>query len=125
MPDLDLDQLVLRNARDLVAVDFDWSSLFRTRIHGVEVTQSIQYFDATRHLTDPADRRPDNAVTIVSRKPAIARVYVRAGFRRPSTTVTGTLEVRKRILGFRYVTVATLSPMAPGNTSAFASPGYA
>ena len=25
-------------------------------IHGVEVTQAVQYYESARHLTDPADR---------------------------------------------------------------------
>ena len=34
----------------------------RLSIHGVEVTQSIQYYRAEEHLTDPADRGPDNSL---------------------------------------------------------------
>ena len=47
------------------------------QIDGVEVTQAIQYRSADAHLTDPADRGPDNSVRLVADKPARVRVYVR------------------------------------------------
>ena len=39
----------------------DW--LLALRIDGIEVTQGIQWYSAAEHLTDPADRGPDNGVT--------------------------------------------------------------
>src|SRR5829696_7692637 len=49
-------------------------------IQGVEVTQAIQHYESARHLTDPADRQPDNAVTLIAGKPAWVRVYVRSSW---------------------------------------------
>jgi hypothetical protein len=42
--------------------------LFGLHVYGVEVTQAIQYFDAQRHLTNPADRGPDNSIRLVADK---------------------------------------------------------
>ena len=64
----------------------DWNDTFdhvripRLYIQGIEVTQAIQYYRSAQHLTDPADRAPDNAVTFIAGKPAWVRVYVRSGF---------------------------------------------
>ena len=64
--------------------------LFRFHVSGVEVTQSIQYYHSSQHLTDPADRGADDSVTIVANKPAWVRVYVRSGFHHgPIPGVTG------------------------------------
>jgi hypothetical protein len=56
-----------------------WSTvrLFGIFIDGVEVTQAIQYGRTKDHLTDPADRGPDNSIRLVADKPAYVRVYVR------------------------------------------------
>lgn len=94
-------------------------------IHGVEVTQAIQYYESARHLTDPADRQPDNSVELVAGKPAWVRVYVRApwwGGDIPG--VTGTLTVRRRDYGFLWTNVGTLSPQPPGSVTARANPPY-
>jgi hypothetical protein len=100
--------------------------LFRLSIAGIEVTQAIQYHDAARHLTDPADRQPDNAVPLVAHKPAWVRVYLRSGFLAGDIPgVTGTLEVQRRVLGLFYVPVTTLNPQAPGSVTAHQNPGYA
>lgn len=95
-------------------------------IQGIEVTQAIQYYRAASHLTDPADRQPDNAVQLVAGKPAWVRVYVRSGFFKASVpNVTGTLEVSKRHGGVLYTTAFTLSPQPPGSVTARANPDYA
>jgi hypothetical protein len=100
--------------------------LFRFHVSGVEVTQAIQYYRASQHLTDPADRGADNAVTLVANKPAWVRVYVRSGFHHgPIAGVTGTLEIRRRQLGFLYTHVATLSAQPPGSVTAESNPAYA
>ena len=61
------------------------SSLFSTRqdvhVHGVEISQTIQYFHSRLHLTDPAQQGADNSVRLVANKPALVRVYLRAGLR--------------------------------------------
>jgi hypothetical protein len=100
--------------------------LFRFHVAGVEVTQAIQHYHASQHLTDPADRGADNSVTLVANKPAWVRVYVRSGFHGGSIAgVTGTLEVRRRFLGFLYLPMATLSPQPPGSVTSQASLDYA
>ena len=45
-------------------------------IRGVEVTQAIQYYRSRNHLTDAADRKPDNSMPLIANKPAWVRVYV-------------------------------------------------
>lgn len=95
-------------------------------IHGVEVTQAVQYYESARHLTDPADRQPDNSVTLIANKPAWVRVYVRSGWWAGDIAgVTGTITVRRRAFGFLWQNVGTLSPQAPGTVTARANPPYA
>lgn len=77
-------------------------------ISGIEVTQAVQFFQADQHLTDPADRQADNALRLVAGKPAWVRVYVGSLF--GGSQLTGSLEIRRRHLGFLFTTVATLSP---------------
>ena len=99
--------------------------LRRPRIQGVEVTQAIQYYRSSQHLTDPADRAPDNAVTLIAGKPAWVRVYLRAGFLPFDIRgVTGTIEVQRRRWGFIYAPVTTLSPEPPGSVTARHNPTY-
>jgi hypothetical protein len=100
--------------------------LFRFHVAGVEVTQAIQYYHASQHLTDPADRGADNSVAFIANKPAWVRVYVRSGFHHgPIAGVAGTVEVRRRFFGFHYSRVATLSPQPPGSVTAESNPAYA
>jgi hypothetical protein len=99
---------------------------FGLHIQGVEVTQAVQYYRASAHLTDPADRQPNNSVTLIAGKPAWARVYVRSGWRSSSIAdVTGTIEVFKRNHGFLYSSIGTLSPQPPGTVTAQSAPAYA
>jgi hypothetical protein len=87
-------------------------------ISGIEVTQAVQHFKADQHLTDPDDRQADNALRLVSGKPAWVRVYI--GSILGGTGVTGVLEVRRRVrrrVGSRFVTVATLDPHDSSMTS--------
>jgi hypothetical protein len=94
--------------------------LLRFHLSGVEVTQSIQYYHSSQHLTDPADRGADNAVTLVANKPAWVRVYVRSGFNRgPIPGVTGTLQVERRFfgnVGTPDPTYPAYEPYDPANT---------
>jgi len=87
--------------------------LWSARVHGIEVTQSIQYFNAEEHLTDPADRGVDNGVQLVAYKAAWVRVYVRSGLVGTLTGVTGTLTLERRNRRMTYDTVATYSAQAP------------
>jgi hypothetical protein len=94
-------------------------------IHGVEVTQAIQYYESSRHLTDPGDQQPDNSVTLIANKPAWVRVYVRSSwFWGDMPGVTGTITVRRREFGFLWLNVGTLSPQAPGTVTARVNPPY-
>lgn len=95
---------------DLVTSRWDELQLWRLslRVRGIEVTQAVQWFDASDHLTDPADRGPDNGVRLVAGKPAWVRVYPRRLF--GASGLTGTLEVQRRVAGFFWTTVTELSP---------------
>lgn len=115
----DVSELFLR---DIFAERF---RIQAARVDGVEVTQSIQLYDAGEHLTDPADRGPDNAVRLVASKPAWVRVYVRTNRVSDLAGVTGTLEVERRFNGFSWSTVATLGPQPPGSVIARQTRDYA
>lgn len=99
---------------------------FRSRVSiaGMEVTQSIQFYGAAQHLTDPNDRAADNSVRLIASKPAWVRVYVRSGFG-DHANVTGSLAIQRRFGGFFWTPVATLSPQSPGSVTARRNPGYA
>ena len=104
--------------------DFMAEKIKHLSIRGVEVTQSIQYYRADEHLTDPADRGPDNSLRLVAGKAAWVRVYLRGN---PSqvANVTGTLTLwRQSIYGF-FSDELTYSPAASGFVTAEVSPDYA
>ncbi len=86
-------------------------------VSGIEVTQAIQSYHAAQHLTDPADRQPDNAVPLVSGKPAWVRVYVTSFFFGGSV-LRGQLKLQ-RSTGWlaHYVDVATIAPQWPGSVT--------
>jgi hypothetical protein len=119
--------------RDISAFHPDWSDwfdvfrrLFAFHVAGVEVTQAIQYYHSSQHLTDPADRQPDNAVSLVANKPAWVRVYVRSGLRGGDIAgVTGSVEVQRRHFGVVYLPLTTLGPQPPGTVTAHPSVAYA
>jgi hypothetical protein len=95
-------------------------------IRGVEVSQAVQYYESARHLTDAADRQPDNSVTLIANKPAWVRVYVRSGwFLGDIAGVTGTVTVRRRQFGFLWHHVGTLTAQPPGTVTARVNPAYA
>jgi hypothetical protein len=91
-------------------------------IAGVEVTQAIQYCNAAEHLTDPADRGPDNSIRLVADKPACVRVYVRSGNRTPGVMGAATLQRKRKGL---WTDVATLMQLPPASVTVEVSPGYA
>lgn len=114
--------------RDVLQGAAGLQRLFGLRVDSVEVTQAIQYHQAARHLTNPADWRPDNSVRLVVGKPAWVRVYVRSGIGgigRDIAGVTGSLEVQRRRDGFQFSPVATLAPLSPGFVQAHPNPAYA
>lgn len=99
--------------------DFDITWLLRMRVVGIEVTQAIQYYQAASHLTDAADRAPDNSVTLIAGKPAWVRVYVRSGILGGDITgVTATADVRRRVFGFLYGAPVPLVAQPPASVVA-------
>ena len=80
----------------------------RLAIAGIEVTQGLQYYESADHLTDPADRGPNNGIRLVAGKPAWVRVYLWSMF--GVSGVTGTLEVQRRDLGILWNPVTVLNP---------------
>lgn len=117
---------------DKAALSDAWALKLRERyfigphILGIEVTQGIQYFRASRHLTDPADRGPNNSLRLVAYKTAWVRVYVRAGWG-GAVNLTGNLQIsaqRNRWLPL-WVDVGTLTPQTPGTVAAQTLPDYA
>jgi hypothetical protein len=91
-------------------------------ISGVEVTQAIQYCNAAEHLTDPADRAPDNSIRLVADKPACVRVYVRSLQRQLGVIGTVTIQRKRRGL---WTDVATLEQLPPASLTVEVSPTYA
>jgi len=96
--------------------------LFALYIDGVEVTQSIQYREADRHLTDSADRGPNNSLPLVADKTALVRVYVRHT-RELVRGVVGTVTVQQMRWGV-WVDAGQLDQLAPMSVSAEPNPSY-
>ncbi len=94
----------------------------RLAIDGVEVTQAIQYYHADQHLTDPADRGPDNSVALVADKPAYVRVYVRGLVGRINDVVATVMLQRPRSGTWRDDVV--LMKAWPYGVDAQVAPGY-
>jgi hypothetical protein len=99
----------------------DWLPFRWTWISGVEVTQAIQYYRSQLHLTDPADRRADNSARVVANKPAWVRVYAQSLVEK---SVTASLTVERRLFGFLWLPVSTLSPTGSGVVSAGITESY-
>ncbi|WP_395360399.1 hypothetical protein ACHGLA_11100 [Streptomyces sp. YH02] len=119
MPDFDLHS----ELSDAVRTILDIHLLPHVYIDGLEVTQSIQYYKAARHLTDPADRGPDNSVRLIANKAAWVRVYVRTRSLGDVPGLTGTLEIQRHRL-FKWEPVTVLSPQAPGAVTVHGTPVY-
>ena len=94
------------------------------RVHGVEVTQSLQYYRANEHLTDTADQGPNNSLRHVANKAAWVRVYVR-GKPQSIANVTGTVGLARQVFGKFFNKVATLTAEIPGSVTAEENPSYA
>lgn len=92
----------------------------RLAIAGIEVTQGLQYYESADHLTDPADRGPNNGIRLVAGKPAWVRVYLWSMF--GVSGVTGTLEVQRRDLGILWNPVTVLNPDPSSATSVPGAP---
>ncbi|MEZ4499579.1 MAG: hypothetical protein R2839_05785 [Thermomicrobiales bacterium] len=85
-------------------------------IAGIEVTQSIQYYESDQHLTDAADRDANNAIRLVANKPAWVRVYLGSIF--GASGINGTLEVQRRTGGIFFLPGTTLNPTPHPNQRA-------
>lgn len=97
--------------------------LFGLYVDGVEVTQSVQYRAADRHLTDPTDRGPDNSIQLVADKTALVRVYVcHSG--ELVHGVVGSVMMQRRRWGV-WVDAGKLEQLAPATISAEPNPNYA
>ncbi|KRA79705.1 hypothetical protein [Altererythrobacter sp. Root672] len=95
-------------------------------IDGIEVTQSIQYYEADKHLTDPADRGPNNSIRLMMHKPALVRVYIRNMQAPAGTRITGQLEVAGTFWTYEtQVTTIPFNPIAPGFAPAARPTSYA
>jgi hypothetical protein len=87
-------------------------------VDGTEITQAIQYYRAAQHLTDPADRGPDNSLRLVTNKTAWIRTYLRSG-QDPGFDggqlegVDGTLTVERRVGGVWGVVANIASQNGP------------
>jgi len=97
--------------------------LFGIYIDGVEVTQAIQYRRAADHLSDPADRGPDNSIRLVADKAAYVRVYVR-GTMEDVPNVSATVTMQRQRYGV-WVDSGTLTGEIPGSITAETNPTYA
>ena len=105
--------------------DVRWRDILRAGellVDGVEVTQAIQYRRAADHLTDPADRGPDNSVRLVAGKPAYVRVYVHSGRASDVFGVTGSVTVQRRRLGIWQDTDGQLMQAFPATMTAETPP---
>lgn len=111
-PTTDFEALLLTLNRLREAIDLASPTFIRSAITGIEVTQAVQYYDSSAHLTDPADRGRDNAATLVAYKPAVVRVYVRPSFGDDvGDPVSGTLLVERGKFFGPYRTIGTYSPV--------------
>ncbi len=118
--------LVKMDPTDFVKLREDfWSEGRVLRIHGVEITQGIQSYRASEHLSGIPGQRWDNTVRIVSSKTTWARVYVRNLFFPLFSNVGGTLKVYKRRFGFFWSEIAQISPESPGIVDAPLNADYA
>ena len=94
------------------------------QIRGIEVTQAIQYYRSSEHLSDPADRGPDNSVPLIADKPAWVRVYVESETGTDIPDVTGQLTVRYGPLNQKSGPPLRLMPKGSGVVIARAYPDY-
>ncbi len=99
-------------------------------IHGIEVTQAIQYYRSDEHLTYAVtDPVPDNnSAQLVADKPAWVRVYLRSGLSAGFNSgqlpdVAGSLVIDRRVGGV-WSNVTTLSPVNAPYTAEESFPSY-
>ncbi len=92
-------------------------------IYGVEISQAIQYFHSHLHLADPTQQGADNSVRLVANKPALLRVYLRAGLR-SFGPARATVQVLRRSLLGNWNLVTALTVLPPGEMIAPIDPPY-
>ena len=117
---------ILDEIKETILEIFTEKKFFSLRINGIEITQAIQYYHADRHLTDSADRGPDNSIRLVTNKPTWVRVYLRnrSLFANQIDNVSGYIKLYRRKNGFFWNHVKDLSPEAPGVVNAESWPTY-
>jgi hypothetical protein len=107
-----------RPSRVVRQISFVFQARPALAVIGTEVTQGIQYNRAAQHLTDPADRGPDNSLRLVTNKTAWVRAYLRSG-QDPAFQggqlpgVDGTLTVERRVGGVWSVVASIPSQNGP------------
>jgi hypothetical protein len=116
----------VKRARDREFFDILQDQLHSLKLYisGIEVVQTIQRFHSESHLSDIADRGPDNSIRLVARKPACVRVYMRNG-EGPLEGVSGTVTVQRRRLGETWVDFGTLAQLPPATVTVLPSQDYA
>jgi len=95
-------------------------------IVGAEISQGIQYYQASRHLTDENDRGPDNSVFHIVGKPAWVRVYIHSGAFSAGETITGQMDIERRFPNSSvYEHLSRTGPVGPGVVTVERRPSYA
>lgn len=119
--------LTLRQLVDFSKTGHDIGWLINPYIDGIEVTQAIQYYHSAQHLTDAGDRQPDNAATLVARKPAWVRVYLRTILISEINGISGELVLSRRTGPFNlnWQEVTKIAPASPGSATATNNLSYA
>ena len=110
-------------SNDLFSIKLkDIHRITQPSIHGIEVTQGIQYYKADQHLKDLKYRNVhDNSVPLVANKPAWVRVYIQ-DLLLSGRTVTGELSIEQSPPVWANKT--TLLPEAPGTIITQNNPKY-
>src|SRR5690242_1399283 len=103
---------------------YEAARLFEPHVTGVEVTQSIQYYGSSRHLTDAKDRQPDNGNEPVAFKAAWVRLYVDPSLFVDAERVTGTITVQRRNRQMLWDNVGTYSPVGSASVLADSTLDY-
>jgi hypothetical protein len=96
-------------------------------IDGVEVTQAIQFYKASQHLTDANDQGGDNSLALVANKPAWVRVYLKSN-QDPTFAdipdVTGELVIDRFVDGQWEQNINSLSPVNSSRLDVKSNPVY-
>jgi hypothetical protein len=102
---------------------------FKLKIEGVEITQAIQHYRSSKHLTSAEHQLADNALELCAGKTTVFRVYLRSGqhvsfdYGRLDR-VRGTLELQRLTAG-GWSTVGTYPSVGGVGGTFTATPGFA